>query len=121
AIRVDAERHRVATADAESDGDPAPVEVDLVAGRPLDGHVVDAASGRPIAGAVVTVEFDEPYAVDPTDAEGRFHVPGVPEDVGVTLRAGATRHVSGAVAVRVAAGKPSPAGVVLRLEPGGAV
>ncbi len=45
----------------------------------------------------------------PTDAEGRFHVEGLPDDAEVTLEAHAPGHVAARVQVKITKGTPSPA------------
>jgi protocatechuate 3,4-dioxygenase beta subunit len=98
--------------------------VNLIArqGGWLAGKVSDA-KGRPVAGVLVRAEMEPQFwtgsAVETTDSEGRFEIPGL--DVGrytvVARHAGLAPAVAGGVAVDVDGG----ADVALTLSPGAAV
>ncbi|MEZ6024592.1 MAG: sigma-70 family RNA polymerase sigma factor [Planctomycetota bacterium] len=77
-------------------GDAHVVELELTAGTPLEGVVLDE-DDRPIAGATLTLHGPSTlwkrypaFEVVATDAEGRFRFPGLPEakQYEVRLRAG---------------------------------
>lgn len=69
----------------ERAADPAPVFVELAAGRTLQGVVLDARSLLPVGGALVSAGAPEKIAAPAhretvqTDGEGRFRISGLPD------------------------------------------
>src|SRR5688572_30679091 len=83
------------------------VSIHLGRGVPFDGRVLDARSGAPIAGASVVVrDWVDELEFGPTDAEGRFHVTGVMDDQGTTVRGRASGYAVTSMDVRIDSGKP---------------
>lgn len=109
-----------------------PLEVKLQRGTHLDGRVLDAATNEPLAGALVRVRsggtLGDTIADDGaglvgearSDAEGRFHVEGLPLEWVVTAWAeleGYARHPT----TTIAAGDGPALALTLKLERAGTI
>lgn len=133
-VRVEADRFVDEEKEVSvEEGEPATVSVALSPGVPFDGTVLDDETGKPLGGATIAVEargsvggftsaeFRAPYARAQSDAEGRFHVRGVPEGKVATVEASARGYASGAFSLRILGGQVTPAPVVVRLVRGGSI
>ncbi len=121
-VEAFAEGYRVQTREDDGDGDSTDLVMRLEPGVAFDGRVEDAATAAPVAGASVSVhDWGEAFEFGPTDAEGRFHVPGVRNDDESALTASAAGYATARLGIRVDSGKVQPAEPVVRLERGGAL
>jgi hypothetical protein len=125
-VRVEADRFVDEEKEVSvEEGEPATVSVALSPGVPFDGTVLDDETGKPLGGATIAVEargsvggftsaeFRAPYARAQSDAEGRFHVRGVPEGKVATVEAAAQGYASGAFSLRILGGQVTRAVVVV--------
>jgi protocatechuate 3,4-dioxygenase beta subunit len=134
AVRADAEGFAGAEDTVTvAPGDEATLELELTKGVAFDGTVVDAWDGRPVpdaaisvgahgsVGGFVSMSSRAPYDRTRADAEGRFHVRGVPEGEVATVEAIAKGYAHGGTSVRVLSGAVTPLPVVVRLTRGGRI
>lgn len=115
------------------EGRQASLSLDLSPGVSFDGTVLDDETGEPVKDASISVEargadgrfmsaeFRSPYATATSDAQGKFHVNGVPEGKVATVEVVATGHAAGAFSLRILGGHVTPSPVVIRLSRGGTV
>lgn len=133
-VRAEADHFVAEEKDARIEGGKqASLSLDLSPGVSFDGTVLDDETGKPVKDAVITVEarggdesfmsaeFRSPYATATSDADGKFHVNGVPEGKVATVDVVATGHAAGAFSLRILGGHVTPSPVIIRLSRGGTV
>jgi protocatechuate 3,4-dioxygenase beta subunit len=133
-VRAEADHFVAEEKDVTIDeGKQASLSFDLSPGVSFDGTVLDDEAGTPVKDAAISVEarggdgrfmsaeFRSPYATATSDAQGKFHVNGVPEGKVATVEVVATGHAAGAFSLRIIGGHVTPSPVVIRLSRGGTV